>query len=73
MEEDKEVFIRDIKKMTADLVSEVEKSKLKFEPSFSDGKKCPFCGEMMMRDQDRGRTPFQEGNEERKAERQPYP
>ena len=50
--EDKEAFIRDIKKMAADLVSEVEKSKLKFEPSFSDGKKCPFCGEMMMRAQD---------------------
>ena len=50
--EDKELFIKDIKKMAADLVGEVEKSTLKFSPLFSDGKKCPYCGEMMMRAQD---------------------
>lgn len=50
--EDKELFIKDIKKMAADLVKEVEKSTLKFAPSFTDGKKCPYCGEMMMRAQD---------------------
>ena len=50
--EDKDLFIRDIKKMAADLVREVEQSPLKFSPQFTDGKKCPYCGEMMMRAQD---------------------
>ena len=50
--EDKDQFIRDIKRMASDLVSEVEHSSLKFEPVFSDGKKCPYCGEMMMRAED---------------------
>ena len=50
--EDKDLFIRDIKKMAADLVREVEQSPLKFSPQFTDGKKCPYCGEMMMRSQD---------------------
>ena len=50
--EDKNLFIRDIKKMAADLVREVEQSPLKFSPQFTDGKKCPYCGEMMMRAQD---------------------
>ena len=50
--EDKDLFIRDIKKMAADLVREVEQSSLKFSPQFTDGKKCPYCGEMMMRAQD---------------------
>ena len=50
--EDKDTFIKDIKKMASDLVKEVEKSTLKFEPNFTDGKKCPYCGEMMMRAED---------------------
>lgn len=47
--EDPEIFIRDIKKMAGELVSEVEKSTLTFSPSFKDTKKCPYCGRDMMK------------------------
>lgn len=47
--EDPEIFIRDIKKMAGELVSEVEKSTLIFSPSFKDTKKCPYCGRDMMK------------------------
>ncbi|HIV99020.1 MAG TPA: DNA topoisomerase 3 [Candidatus Ornithospirochaeta avicola] len=47
--EDPEIFIRDIKKMAGELVSEVEKSTLTFSPSFKDTKKCPYCGKDMMK------------------------
>ncbi len=50
--EDKDAFIKDIKKMASDLVREIEKSTLKFSPSFEGGKKCPYCGELMMKAQD---------------------
>ncbi len=47
--EDPELFIEDIKKMARDLVEDVEHSKLKFEPKFKDTKKCPYCGNDMMK------------------------
>lgn len=50
--ESAEVFISDIKKMASELVKEVEKSTLVFEPKFKDGKKCPYCGGEMMRSED---------------------
>ncbi len=50
--EDPEEFIRDIKKVASDLVLSVEKSKLRFEPRFTDSKKCPYCGSLMMKSTD---------------------
>lgn len=47
--EDPELFIRDIKKMAADLVKEVERSDKVFSPVFKDSKKCPYCGSEMMK------------------------
>ena len=51
--EDPEAFVSDIKRMAKDLVVEVEKSTLKFSPSFPDGKKCPYCGSEMMKAKDK--------------------
>ncbi len=50
--EDPDLFIRDIKKTASELVGLVEKSQLVFEPKFTDGKKCPYCGGDMMRSAD---------------------
>ena len=50
--EDPDTFMKDIKRMASDLVLEVEKSKLKFAPSFKESKKCPYCGSDMMRTKD---------------------
>ena len=50
--EDKDLFIRDIKKMAADLVKEVERSDKVFAPVFKDSKKCPYCGSEMMKASD---------------------
>lgn len=50
--EDPVVFIQDIKNMATKLVKEVEKSDLVFSPNFKDGKKCPYCGSMMMKSLD---------------------
>ena len=47
--EDPDLFIRDIKKMAADLVKEVERSDKVFAPVFKDSKKCPYCGSEMMK------------------------
>ena len=47
--EDPDAFIRDIKKMAADLVKEVERSDKVFSPVFKDSKKCPYCGSEMMK------------------------
>ncbi len=50
--EDPALFIKDIKKMAAELVTEVEKSDKVFAPVFKDSKKCPFCGSEMMKASD---------------------
>ncbi len=50
--ESPDLFIKDIKKIATELVKDVEKSTLVFSPDFKDGKKCPYCGSMMMRSQD---------------------
>ncbi len=50
--EDPLLFIKDIKKMASDLVANVEKSTLVFEPKFTDTKKCPYCGRDMMKSRD---------------------
>ncbi len=47
--EDPDAFIRDIKKMAADLVKEVEKSDMVFAPKFKDTRKCPYCNNDMMK------------------------
>ena len=47
--EDPEIFIKDIKKMASDLVDEVKRSSLVFDPHFVDSKKCPYCGGEMMK------------------------
>lgn len=47
--ESKEQFIEDIKETTRELVSEIKGSKERFSPTFSDGKKCPYCSAMMMK------------------------
>ena len=47
--EDPDLFIRDIKKMAADLVKEVERSDKVFSPKFKDTKKCPYCHSDMMK------------------------
>ena len=50
--EDPDLFIRDIKKLSADLVSEVKRSGKTFAPDFKDTKKCPWCGADMMKAKD---------------------
>ena len=47
--EDPDLFIRDIKKMAADLVKEVERSDKVFSPRFKDTKRCPYCNSDMMK------------------------
>ena len=47
--EDPDAFIRDIKKMAADLVKEVERSDKVFSPRFKDTKRCPYCNSDMMK------------------------
>ena len=47
--EDPDAFIRDIKKMAADLVKEVERSDKVFEPKFTDTRRCPYCNSDMMK------------------------
>lgn len=46
---DSALFIKDIKKMAADLVAEVKSSGKVFSPVFKDAKKCPYCGGEMMK------------------------
>jgi DNA topoisomerase-3 len=47
--EKKETFVEDIKANARKLVSEVSSNKERFEPTFPDGKQCPFCASPMMR------------------------
>lgn len=44
-----DLFIRDIKKMAADLVEEVKNSHLVYSPKFTDAKECPYCHTPMMK------------------------
>lgn len=47
--EDSLLFIRDIKKMAADLVEEVKRSSLVYAPHFVNPKECPYCHGPMMK------------------------
>ena len=47
--EDPDLFIKDIKKMAGDLVSEVSRSNKVFSPKFKESKKCPYCNSDMMK------------------------
>lgn len=47
--EDPDAFIRDIKKMAAELVKEVERSDKTFAPVFKETRKCPYCNSDMMK------------------------
>lgn len=50
--EDSLLFIRDIKKMAADLVEEVKRSSLVYAPHFVNPKECPYCHGPMMKSVD---------------------
>ena len=50
--EDPDQFIKDIKKLSTELVDEVKKSGKTFAPDFKDTKKCPWCGTDMMKAKD---------------------
>ena len=50
--DDPDLFIKDIKKMAADLVREVSSSALVYEPKLTDAKECPYCHSKMMKVKD---------------------
>jgi DNA topoisomerase-3 len=55
--EDGEIFVNDIKIVARDLVKKIGQSSDSFTPNFTDAKKCPFCGSLMMSiDDEIGRT-----------------
>ncbi|MGD1819003.1 MAG: DNA topoisomerase 3 [Pleomorphochaeta sp.] len=47
--EDSDIFIKDIKNLTRELINDIGSSNDTFSPKYKESKKCPYCGGDMMK------------------------